>query len=188
MSDSPFFSTFKAEDLSSLLSFKPAINNLYTIQVLSGDETATDYTNYTKLHATSITLNEESIAFSRHPVTKTFYLGDSNVQSSPFTRVDEVTISWREDINWSVKKFHEDWLALFYNKDADTYLSYDNAEVSKLYKTFVVTFPIDNGKIKKVTLHDVLPTSTGSLNLAWSDNPTLVTHTLTYKLKGFTVE
>ena len=175
-----YTSSFSGKSLSSLLDFTPAITNLYEVSII-GSTDDSDFNSYAKLHATEITFNGERITFERNPVNKAFYLG-SGVTSAPYTRTDEVVITWREDSNWTVRKYHEKWIEAFYDKKTDTFQSQENA--SSLYRTFVITFPGKN-YVHKLKLTNVLPTNMGDFHLQWTDAPSTTTHSITYKVEDF---
>ena len=190
--------------LSSLLNtdkYTPALSNLYEIDVYAGALAATNSTGsssmsiesgsgerfkyFASFHAVDITINGESITFERHPVTKTFYLGSGSVTQSPYTRADEISITWRESNDWFIKRYHEAWISMFYNKDSDTFKSVDGDSVSNLYRTFKIKLPYLTGNRNHLTLvaENVLPMSTGNMNLSWSNNPNLITHAMSYKVE-----
>ena len=54
----------------------------------------------------------------RNEITKRFQFTDN-----PYKRTDEINITLRENEEWGVKRYHEEWLAQFYNKEEDHYIS-----------------------------------------------------------------
>ena len=99
--------------------FNPAFDNLYKIELYDASGTNKDIpeNNYISFHATSVSMNGESLQLERNVVTKNFTLPSNG----GFTRADTFTITWRENEDWAVKKYHDDWLAMFYNKENDCY-------------------------------------------------------------------
>lgn len=103
--------------------YKPAYNNLYEVIIFDSKISDTlDITDYIKFHASEIGFNSESLGLTRNEVTKQFQLNGSKA----FTRSDTLTIKWNENEDWLVKKYHEAWLGMFYNKDEDYYYSHDS--------------------------------------------------------------
>lgn len=163
--------------------YKPAYNNLYEITISGGDHPE-DINNYIKFHATSVGFGDETIGLTRNDVTKQFQLNDTNA----YKRADTLTIVWRENEKWAVKKYHEDWLSMFYNKEKDCYLSYSDSDaINKLYRTIIITLP-KNGTFgdntetgyNKIKFEKVLPAGAPGLNLAWSTQANIITHSLNY--------
>ena len=178
-------------NLASLIdsNYTPALSNIYEIEVFNSNDIVSEsssgkrFQHFTKFHAIDVTINGESISFERHPTTKTFYLGSSSMSSSPYTRVDDISITWRESNDWFIKRYHEAWIGLFYDKDTDTFKSVETETAkNNLYRTFRIKLPYSyNGNQMILVVQNVLPTNTGNLSLRWSNNPDLVTHQMTYK-------
>lgn len=174
--------------------YTPALSNIYEISIFAGSTSGNSsviesavgerFQHFAKFHATDISINGESISFERHPVTKTFYLGSSSVTSSPFSRVDDINITWRESNDWFIKRYHEAWIGLFYDKDKDTFKSVTEG-TGGLYRTFKIKFPFRGEGNNSLILiaENVLPTSTGNLSLSWGNNPSLINHNMTYKVE-----
>lgn len=183
-------------NLASLLdtsNYTPALSNIYEVSILAGDSrgeasaASNRLQHFASFHATEVSINGESISFERHPVTKTFYLGSSSISQAPYTRVDEISITWRESNDWFIKRYHEAWVGMFYDKNTDTFKSIEKEDDSfKLYRTFRITLPHAdaNGNHLILVVNNVLPTATGDISLSWSNSPSLVTHKMTYKAEN----
>lgn len=210
--------TINSNNINSLYNdYNPAFDNLYTVEIStyssSGklgkglDSKGTSGTrgeelnligDYIKLHATAVQFNGESLQLERNEVTKNFQLSDN-----AYTRTDTLSITWRESDEWIVKKYHDEWLSLFYNKEGDHYWSYPRTysstepninvagyvslENKDIYRRFVITLPINKGGNSssryfenKVTFEYVLPNSSGGLNLGWKSKGDVVSHQMNY--------
>lgn len=176
--------------------YVPAITNLYTIELFGSEtsasrnySTASSASEYLKFHSTAVDLPEHILNLERDQTTKTFKLSGSN----PYTRAEELSLTWREADDWKVRKYHEDWLAKFYDKEHDCFISYDTPETAGLAQKMVITLPasvssqgISSGMISENRHNQhqiallVLPHNTGKVSLAWSTNPGIVAHQLSY--------
>lgn len=165
--------------------FSPALKNLYTITISGGNPTAyplkfsEDIENIVKYHASSIQFNGESINLDRDDFTKKFKLKEGN----SFQRADKLTIKWRENSNWAVKRFHENWLDLFYNKSGDYYVSsLGEGFASEKYRNFCINLPYQENTKESpcIWFYNVLPQDTGSFDFAWSSSPSTVEYNISY--------
>lgn len=161
--------------------YKPAYNNLYEITISGGEHEET-INNYIKFHAVSVTFGGESLGLTRNEVTKRFQLNDTNA----FKRSDTLSITWREDEDWSIKRYHEDWIGQFYNKDKDCYISCPTDKTSLLYRTIRVTLPRngnfeeDTSEYHSIEFKEVLPQDIPGIALSWATQANIITHTLSY--------
>ena len=151
--------------INNLYDYRPAYKNLYKIEIL-GD---INMCNYCLLHATQVSFNGESLTLQRHPVTKQFTLPG---KSEAYKLADDLKITWREDDLWTVKRFHEEWLACFYNKTKDQYV---HGRTGK-FKDFLITLP--GGQ--RILFKDVLPKNVVGLDLQWSPQGNIIAHNLDY--------
>lgn len=161
------------------LNYKPAYNNLYGIEIFSVDGTTDVMNDYIQFHATNVTFNGESLNLNRNEVTKLFAVSESNT----YSRTNDLSITWRENADWDVKKYHEDWIALFYDREKDQYLSADTKHPAReRYRKIVITLPSSSStdKVLKFTLEDVLPKTMGNLNLGWGPQANIITHSMSY--------
>ena len=182
-------STFVNEkDISTLYSYEPAVKNLYKITISDmnkPDSTSQDTLSElgwadnkkTLLHAISVSLPSDSLQLERNPVTKKFSLGDKG----GYKWSDTLTIQWRETRDWAVKKMHQKWLNLFYDKSRDCYLSTNNGsetEARARYKQFKITLP--NGDV--AVCDYVTPQNQWNLDLAWGNSANIVTYQIVYNV------
>lgn len=177
--------------------FIPALKNLYTVSISEDSAGLSFSENIEKklilYQASSVQFGEESLELTRDNFTKKFKLASGSGEGS-FKRSNTLTITWREDNNWSVKKFHEAWLGLFYDKEKDCYKSIDwrtgkrepfNNAASR-YKNFTITLPFSgSAKNPQIEFINVLPQNTGGLDLAWGSSPSAVEYTLTYFVENW---
>lgn len=174
-------STFvNTNDISTLYSYEPALKNLYKIKVTGGSEKDNKSLGWsmgseTLLHAVSVDLPSDSLKLERNSVTKNFSLSDKG----GYTWNDTLTIGWRETRDGAVRKMHQAWIGLFYNKEKDQYLSAENSgERENRYKKFEITLPSGDVAI----CEDVIPQNQWNLSLAWSNSPGLITYTIVYNV------
>lgn len=180
-------------ELSELYTnYKPAFDNLYKVEIFSAGSNSNDTSidninleNYICFHTYSVSFNGESLSLERDNVTKNFKLKNSN----SYTRTDTLTLGWRENISWDVKQYHDNWLARFYDKENDCYISYNKDPDSdysanvQLYRNIRVTLmneEQDTSKYKCVVFKKVLPNTTGGISLGWKESPSIVSHNINY--------
>ena len=176
--------------------FVPAISNLYTIEIFGAagydDNLVSSMTDYLKFHSPTVSFPEETLTLERDSITKTF-----KVQASgAYQRANELTVTWREADDWRVKKFHELWLAKFYDRKKDCFISYSRSELAVvgLAKKIKITLPFP--KSPTITSRSpepgissnhileafIMPHNTGGISLGWGTSPSLITHSMTYYL------
>lgn len=182
-----------SSDLTSIYNdYNPAYKNLYTVYIYPRSNTEEDESiaTHIKFHTLNVSFNGESLRLTRNAVTKKFQLNANN----PYTWSDSLTITWRESDTWKVKKYHEDWLKLFYNKNDDCFISYPTNSsdkyrghsVDSLYRSIKVVLPNSSGstdeskEMNSIVFEDVLPSNVGDFQFGWSSSPDVVTHSLKY--------
>lgn len=170
--------------------YVPAITNLYTIEIYSvgsSQDKTQEANDYIKFHAPAISIGSQTLTLERDNITKLFKLSDKNA----FTRIDQISITWREADDWRVRKYHEAWLGKFYDVEKDCFISYDHPENEGLIRKINVIMPqsivSDNTSMAPIDLQKahaleflVYPQNTGDIGLGWSASPTIVTHQLNY--------
>lgn len=170
-------------ELSSLKDFTPLYSNIFEVEITSvNDEKIYEYG---KFHITGFSINgAERLSLSRHPVTKKFYLDSS----TPYTWLDGVSLTWRENSSLSVRKFHEDWLNMFYSRKHDHYISAEEGDAIKRYKNFLIKFPSSSPTKEgpQLKLKNVLPLSIPTLaQFSWSTQASNVTYSLEYRVEDW---
>lgn len=173
--------------------YNPAYKNLYTVYIYPRSSAVEDESiaSHIKFHTLNVAFNGESLGLTRNAVTKKFQLNANN----PYTWSDTLTITWRESDTWKVKKYHEDWVKLFYDKKQDCFISYpkdsssttyNGHSVDSLYRTIKITLPMAvksneiGTKLDTIVFEDVLPNNVGDFQFGWSSSPDVVTHSLKY--------
>lgn len=156
--------------LIQLYNHTPAFDNLFEASIYYGDSAEDAMTAYSKLHVVSLDFKGPQLVLKRHETAKLFTL--QNYQLG-----DSVTITWREDAQFSVRKFHQEWLHKFYNEDRDCFISYDNVNEANKNLSRVIKIKLQNGH--QVTLSGVYPQKIPDLKVDWNSKSN-VQYTLTY--------
>lgn len=167
--------------IKDIYEYSPAVNNLYTVEMFSyGARDISSLSNYLKFHSTNVDFNGESLSLKRNDITKRFQLEPT----LPYKRTDNLSITIRESDKWAIKKYHENWLSCFYDKDNDCFNSIDgtNHKLEDLYRKVRVTLPSssDISNVKNVVVFTVLPSNSGDLKLGWGSNSKIVSHSIIY--------
>lgn len=183
-------------------SYYPQYDNLYTVEISSPstEEISIEgfnLENYIKFHATKVSFNGESLSLERDPITKRFKLKNTD----SYSRTNILDITWRECDGWKVKRYHDSWVGLIYNRKDDHYWSQDVPLAgnlnNKIYRTITITFPYEmNSPIRKrqnsinsedysyrelkLQFSEVLPNTTGNISVGYSTTSNIVSHSLSY--------
>lgn len=162
---------FTSAEKDIYLNFNPAMKNLFTIKILEDSDEKLNA--IAEFHATSVRIDDEVISLKRNEISKNFQIDDT----SGYQWANKLTIKWRENNLWEVKRFHEEWISTMYDKDRDVYKSFDPNSKGP-YKTFLITLPND----RAIKCYQVLPRNIGGIDLSWSNSPATVEHNLDYYL------
>ena len=183
-------------------SYYPQYDNLYTVEISSPstEEISIEgfnLENYIKFHATKVSFNGESLSLERDPITKRFKLKNTD----SYSRTNTLDITWRECDGWKVKRYHDSWVGLIYNRKDDHYWSQDVPLAgnlnNKIYRTITITFPYEmNNPIRerqnsinsedysyrelKLRFSEVLPNTTGNISVVYSTTSIIVSLSLSY--------
>ena len=183
-------------------SYYPQYDNLYTVEISSPstEEISIEgfnLENYIKFHATKVSFNGESLSLERDLITKRFKLKNTD----SYSRTNTLDITWRECDGWKVKRYHDSWVGLIYNRKDDHYWSQDVPLAgnlnNKIYRTITITFPHEmNSPIRerqnsinsedysyrelKLRFSEVLPNTTGNISVGYSTTSNIVSHSLSY--------
>lgn len=177
---SPFFT-------QAMKNWTPATDNLFEVRIVdNGSEF--DIRQYAILHCSKVRFAGSGVEFSRNKTTRKFQL-------ESYQPADEVTITWRENKNLDVRRYHEEWQSLFYNREQDHFIS-TGAKIAadarkKLLKRFAIAIQASPSKMDYTTedfpttrvliLEDVLPPMLPDLELDWA-NGNAVEYSMTYKV------
>lgn len=146
--------------LSDLVRFEPAFKNDFEAHFMNysnidGDALA----KISPLHAISVRLDGINLTLTRHNVTKLFMF-------NKYQRADSVTILWREDKNYTVRRYHTDWLSIFYDEKTDRFVSCKNSQdVKKLVRDVAISLP--NNRI--LYLRNIMPSHLPEFDANWKD-------------------
>lgn len=183
-------------------SYYPQYDNLYTVEISSPSIEGTsiegiNLENYIKFHATKVSFNGESLSLERDPVTKRFKLKNKD----SYSRTNTLEVTWRECDGWKVKRYHDNWVGLIYNRKDDHYWSQEVPLAgninNKIYRTITIAFPYEmdrpvmrgqgstnseNYFYKELQLrfYEVLPNTTGNISIGYSTTSNIVSHSLSY--------
>ena len=168
--------------------YTPQYSNLYKVEIFSnGYTTALDGINlkdYICFHTTKVLFNGESLSLDRDSVTKKFKLKNQD----SYTRTNTLSLSWRECDGWKVKRYHDKWIGLIYDRKNDCYKSFDikgeNTASRLLYRKIRVTFPFNIKENPKdeayIDFFGVLPSNSGNISLEYNTTSSIMTHNIDY--------
>ena len=168
--------------------YTPQYSNLYKVEIFSnGYTTALDGINlkdYICFHTTKVSFNGESLSLDRDSVTKMFKLKNQD----SYTRTNTLSLSWRECDGWKVKRYHDKWMGLIYDRKNDCYKSFDikgeNTASRLLYRKIRVTFPFNIKENPKeeayIDFFGVLPSNSGNISLEYNTTSSIMTHSIDY--------
>ena len=168
--------------------YTPQYSNLYKVEIFSnGYTTALDGINlkdYICFHTTKVSFNGESLSLDRDSVTKMFKLKNQD----SYTRTNTLSLSWRECDGWKVKRYHDKWMGLIYDRKNDCYKSFDikgeDTASRLLYRKIRVTFPFNIKENPKeeayIDFFNVLPSNSGNIALEYNTTSSIMTHNIDY--------
>ena len=168
--------------------YTPQYSNLYKVEIFSnGYTTALDGINlkdYICFHTTKVLFNGESLSLDRDSVTKMFKLKNQD----SYTRTNTLSLSWRECDGWKVKRYHDKWMGLIYDRKNDCYKSFDikgeDTASRLLYRKIRVTFPYNIKENPEgeayIDFFDVLPSNSGNISLEYNTTSSIMTHSIDY--------
>ena len=168
--------------------YTPQYSNLYKVEIFSnGYTTALDGINlkdYICFHTTKVLFNGESLSLDRDSVTKMFKLKNQD----SYNRTNTLSLSWRECDGWKVKRYHDKWIGLIYDRKNDCYKSFDikgeNTASRLLYRKIRVTFPFNIKENPKdeayIDFFGVLPSNSGNISLEYNTTSSIMTHSIDY--------
>ena len=168
--------------------YTPQYSNLYKVEIFSnGYTTALDGINlkdYICFHTTKVLFNGESLSLDRDSVTKKFKLKNQD----SYTRTNTLSLSWRECDGWKVKRYHDKWIGLIYDRKNDCYKSFDikgeDTASRLLYRKIRVTFPYNIKENPKeeayIDFFNVLPSNSGNIALEYNTTSSIMTHNIDY--------
>lgn len=167
------------DGLTDIYQTRYAFSNLYKVEIFNQGEDLRDtkfdtdtFNLYANFNAESVSFNGETLSLTRNPVTKKFQIGEDEA----YKWSDQLTITYRESELWQVKKYHEEWMSLFYNRETDRYRSHDDPIKDGLYRNIVVSLPNNTS----ITFYNVIPSNVGNFNFSWGESASIITHSINY--------
>jgi len=112
-------SDYGYDQTDNLLGIDAAFENLFEVSLLPRFDNSGDFQDSVPIkNITGISVPSIGIAFKRHHKTKRNYIDQDSLKY-----FSTVTLSWMEDTNFSVAKFHEIWRKNYYDIDEDRWVS-----------------------------------------------------------------
>lgn len=164
--------------IDTIYNYEPAYNNLYEVEIM--DDSSMN--EHLKLHSVAVSLGGESLNLVRNDVSKLFQID----ASKGFNLADTLSITWRENDAWQVRKYHEDWLSEIYDRDTDRFVSCpisDTSTKQSFLRTINIILPKSSAmenSFNKIVCHDVIPKTTPKIDLRWGPSAQVVQHTIEY--------
>lgn len=186
-------STMTRDALTELYdNYIPQFDNIYKVEIFPNGNNPSiadiNLDKYICFHTTKVSFNGESLSLERDPVTKQFKLKNTD----SFSRTNTLSLTWRECNGWEVKRYHDAWMGLIYDRKNDCYNSFpidennnENAQ-KKLYRNIRVTFPYYDTSLSSgaqeayIQFLKVLPNTSGSIELGYSSTSNIISHTINY--------
>lgn len=169
------------DGLTDIYQTRYAFNNLYTVTIFNLGDDPEDATidtdtmkNYIQFNSQAVSFNGEALNLERNAVTKKFQVG--GVSGDSYKWSDVLSITYRESELWQVKKYHEEWLDLFYNKETDKYRSHTNPSTEGLYRNITITLPNQ----LTINFYNCIPGNSGNFSFTWGESSSIVTHAINY--------
>jgi len=104
-------------------------------------------TQVVKYYCTALEFNGAGLDLERHDLTKKFV-----VKEYKFS--DQISVTWREDSAWSVRRYHLDWLEQFYDIASDSYVTKPDGKK----RSMTVNFQRFDPKKKRPSLDTLITT------------------------------
>jgi hypothetical protein len=154
-----------AETIKSLQTWKDFSPNLFeaTAVLTPNENTTAGGGMYTDgnivLSVTALSFETGSLEAERHPLLRKFVVKNYQWENT-------VSITWKEDSNLTVWKYHKDWLNNFYNKTNDTYKTTSNGKK----KNVTIVIQKNDGTLATLgtlSFIGMIPSSPIELALGW---------------------
>ena len=170
--------------VNNIYNFRPALNNVFEVYFIKTGkqrEIDSEFSNITAFTCSSVNFNGEEIDIARHDITKFFYMKD-------FKRQDHLKLTFLETKDRIVRRYHEDWLSCFYNREKDCFKSYDTKEEAQaaLQRDVKVKFPKDEKSMWVLSFGGVMINQTPGIELKWGE-PSIVTLPLSYVVSSWSL-
>lgn len=171
--------------VNNIYNFRPAFNNVFEVYFIKTGlqrEIDSKFSNVTAFTCSNVKFNGEDIDIKRHDVTKFFYVKD-------FKRQDQLELTFIETRDRIVRKYHEDWISCFYDRDKDCFKSYDKKEDAQaaLYRSIKVKFPKDEKSMWVLSFKGAMIKQMPGISLKWGE-PSLEALSLTYAVSSWSLD
>lgn len=169
-------STLLTEALGAKEEYNKEYSDKQESRILWNYDYTEEMNDYLRYNAPNVNINGETLNLVRNSVTKKFSL-----DTEGYTRADTLTITWREADDYRVKRYHETWIARFYNRDTDKYTSTTDPYAAGLYRTIRVKL----GNKLAIRFDNVIPKNVAGLSLGWKESPGIITHSMEYYIESW---
>ena len=171
--------------INNIYNFRPAFNNLFEVFFIkSGVQGPLDgeFSKVMMFSCSGVNFNGEDLDIKRHNVTKLFYMDD-------YKRQDNLKLTFIENKDRVVRRYHENWMSSFYDRKRDCFKSYDTKEeaLRALCRTIKVKFPKDEESVWVLSLEGVMIKKTPGLDMKWGE-PSCETLTIEYAVSSWSLQ
>lgn len=160
-------------NIAALQQFEPLSPNLFQVEFFrsSGDPKSFDFDNPTFqkdtiLYCVGFELPMNTFSFERNFYSKKHLMKDVKLSG-------EVTISWVEDADLSVWRFHQQWFSNYYNRSTDTFVPEATGKKLQAQITYQQFNTQDNKKViigsHLINLYGLTPITPFPLRGGWNE-------------------
>ena len=153
--------------INNIYNFRPAFNNLFEVFFINLGEPRpldSEFSNVMMFSCSGVNFNGENLDIKRHDVTKLFYIDD-------YKRQDNLKLTFVENKDRIVRRYHENWMSSFYDRKKDCFKSYNTKEeaLQALCRDIKVKFPKDEESVWVLSLNRVMIKQTPGLDFKWGE-------------------
>ena len=168
--------------INNIYNFRPAFNNLFEVLFMKSGEPQpidSEFSNVMMFSCSGVNFNGENLDIKRHDVTKLFYIDD-------YKRQDNLKLTFVENKDRIVRRYHENWMSSFYDRKKDCFKSYNTKEeaLRALCRDIKVKFPKDEESIWVLSLNGVMIKQTPGLDFKWGE-PSCEALTIEYAVSSW---
>ena len=168
--------------INNIYNFRPAFNNLFEVFFINLGEPRpldSEFSNVMMFSCSGVNFNGENLDIKRHDVTKLFYIDD-------YKRQDNLKLTFVENKDRIVSRYHENWMSSFYDRKKDCFKSYNTKEeaLQALCRDIKVKFPKDEESVWVLSLNGVMIKQTPGLDFKWGE-PSCETPTIEYVVSSW---
>ena len=168
--------------INNIYNFRPAFNNLFEVFFMKSGELQpidSEFSNVMMFSCSGVNFNGENLDIKRHDVTKLFYIDD-------YKRQDNLKLTFVENKDRIVRRYHENWMSSFYDRKKDCFKSYNTKEeaLQALCRDIKVKFPKDEESVWVLSLNGVMIKQTPGLDFKWGE-PSCEALTIEYAVSSW---